>query len=82
MWGDKQDRKITSSYIFNFLNAPISWCAKKQPVVELLTCEYKYVAGCLAACQTVWLEAILKEMEIEVERQWRCQNPGLEGSNF
>jgi len=50
------------------MNAPISWCAKKQPMVALSTCESKYVAGCLAACQAVWLEPILKEMEIEVSR--------------
>jgi len=31
--GDKQDRKRTLGYLFKFLNAPISWCAKKQPVV-------------------------------------------------
>jgi len=64
--GDKQDRKRTSGYLFKFLDAPISWCAKKQPVVALSTREYEYIAGCLAACQEVWLESTLKEMEIEV----------------
>jgi len=63
---NKQDRKITSGYLFKFLNAPISWCAKKQPVVTLSTCESEYIAGCMAASQVVWLETILKEMEIEV----------------
>jgi len=66
--GDKQYRKSTSCYLFKFLNALISWCAKKQLVVALSTCESEYVAGCLAACQAVWLEATLKEMEIEVDR--------------
>jgi len=66
--GDKQDRKSTSGYLFKFLNDPISWCAKKQPVVALSTCESKYIAGCMVACQAVWLENILKEMEIEVSR--------------
>ena len=66
--GNKQDGKSTSGYIFKFLNAPISWCAKKQPVVALSTCESKYIAGCMAACLAVWLENILKEMEIEVSR--------------
>jgi len=37
--GDKQDRKSTSGYIFKFMNASISWCAKRQPVVALSTCE-------------------------------------------
>jgi hypothetical protein len=66
--GVKQDRKSTSGYLFKFLNDPISWCAKKQPVVALLTCESEYIAECMAACQAVWLENILKEMEIEVSR--------------
>jgi len=64
--GDKHGRKSTSGYLFKFLNAPISWRAKKQPVVALSTCESEYIAGCMAACQEVWLENILKEMEIEV----------------
>ncbi|XP_039688058.1 secreted RxLR effector protein 161-like [Medicago truncatula] len=51
--GDKQDRKSTSGYLFKFLNAPISWCAKKQPVVALSTCESEYIAGCMTACQAV-----------------------------
>jgi len=66
--GDKQDRKSTSGYLFKFLNAPISWCAKKQPVVALSTCESEYIARCMATCQAIWLENILKEMEIEVIR--------------
>jgi len=66
--GDKHDRKSTLGYLFKFLNAPISWCVKKQPVVALSTCESEYIAGCMAACQAVWLENILKEMEIEVSR--------------
>ena len=62
--GDRQDRKSTSGYLFKFLNAPISWCAKNQLVVALSTCESEYIVGCLA----VWLESILKEMKIEVNR--------------
>ena len=63
-FGAKQDRKSTLGYLFKFLNALISWCAKKQPVVALLTCESEYIVGCMAGCQVVWLENILKEMEI------------------
>jgi hypothetical protein len=52
--------------LFKFLNAHISWCAKKQPIVALSTCNFEYIAGCLAAYQAVWLESVLNEMEIEV----------------
>ena len=67
-FGDKHDRKTTSGYLFKFLNAPISWCAKKQPVVALSTCESEYIVGCMAACREVWLENILKKVEKEVRR--------------
>ncbi|XP_039685131.1 uncharacterized mitochondrial protein AtMg00810-like [Medicago truncatula] len=50
--------------ISRFMSEPR--CAKKQPVVALSTCESEYIAGCMAACQAIWLENILKEMEIEL----------------
>jgi len=65
--GDKQDWKSTSWHQFKFLNAPISWCAKTKLIVALSTCESEYIAGCMAVCQAVWLENILKGMEIEVK---------------
>ena len=36
--------------------------------MALSTCESEYIAGCMVACQAVWLENMLKEMEIEVSR--------------
>ena len=36
--------------------------------MALSTCESKYIAGCMEACQAIWLENILKEMEIKVSR--------------
>jgi hypothetical protein len=36
--------------------------------MALSTYESEYIAECMAACQTVWLENILKEMVIEVRR--------------
>jgi len=52
--------------VFKLLIAPISWCTKKQPVESLSTCEYEYIAGCLATCQAVWLDFVLKELNIKV----------------
>lgn len=43
--GDKVDRKSTSGYMFKFLNAPISWCSKKQNVIALSSCEAEYMAA-------------------------------------
>ena len=50
--GDKSDKKNTLSYIFKFLEAPISWCSMKQPVVALSKCEANYIVGSFAACQS------------------------------
>lgn len=40
--------------------------AKKHPVVTISTGEYEYKVGCLAACQTIWLDYVLRELKIEV----------------
>ncbi|WJX39045.1 hypothetical protein P8452_26635 [Trifolium repens] len=58
------DRRSTSGYLFKFQNAPVSWCSKKQSVIALSSCEAKYVAGSLAACQANWLQSLLSEMNI------------------
>lgn len=65
-YSDKQDRKSTLGYLFMFMNYPISWCTKKQFMVAFSTCESEYIAGCLAACQAILLDSVLKELKIEV----------------
>ena len=65
--GDKSNKKSTSGYVFKFLEAPISWCSKKKPVVVLSTCEAEYIAGDFAACQAMWLVSVLKKLKIEVK---------------
>jgi len=37
--GDRSDKRSTSSYVFKYNNAAISWCTKKQPVIALSSCE-------------------------------------------
>lgn len=63
--GDQMDRKSTSGYFFRFLGAPISWCSKKQGVVDLSSSEAEYIAAAQAACQILWLESLLEEMKIK-----------------
>ncbi|CAJ2673693.1 unnamed protein product [Trifolium pratense] len=50
-YGDHVDKRSTTGYIFKFLNAPIPWCSKKQPVISLSSCEAEYIACAFAACQ-------------------------------
>ncbi|GAU50483.1 hypothetical protein TSUD_409690 [Trifolium subterraneum] len=64
--GDHVDRRSTTGYIFKFLHAPISWCSKKQPVIALSSCEAEYIACDFAACQGIWLESLLKDIQVEL----------------
>ncbi|RDX60905.1 Copia protein, partial [Mucuna pruriens] len=66
--GDKVERKNTYGYLFKYLDAPISWCSKKQSVVALSSCEAEYIGSAEAACQSLWLEALLEEMKLQYER--------------
>ncbi|PNY18017.1 copia-type polyprotein [Trifolium pratense] len=71
--GDKIDRRSTTGYFFKFMNASISWCSRKQPVVALSSCEAEYIAGSYAACQALWIESVLKELKVDVERPIKLQ---------
>lgn len=54
--------------MFQFQGAPISWISKKQPVVALSSCEAEYIAGCYAACQAVWIDSLLNELGVNIQR--------------
>jgi len=62
--GDKDDRKSTVGYVFKFGTSPISWCSKKQSLVVLSTCEAEYTVAAMAACQALWLEALMEELNL------------------
>ncbi|RZC15548.1 Copia protein isoform B [Glycine soja] len=69
--GDKVERKSTTSYLFKFLGTSISWCSKKQQVVALSSCEAEYIAACYPACQALWLDSLLEELKVEIQRPVR-----------
>ena len=66
--GDKVDRRSTTGYYFRFMEASVAWCSRKQPVVALSSCEAEYIAGSYAACQALWIDSVLKELKIDVEK--------------
>jgi len=62
--GDKDDRKNIVGYVFKFGTTPISWCLKKQSVVALSTCGEEYIVAAMAACQALWMEALMEELNL------------------
>lgn len=66
--GDHDNRRSTARYIFQYGNGSISWCCKKQNVVALSSCEAEYIAASLGACQALWLENLMEEMQLNFEK--------------
>lgn len=57
---DKDNRKSIGGYVFIHENGSISWSSKKYDVVALSSCEVEYIVASFRACQTAWLETLLK----------------------
>lgn len=55
--------RITTCYAFKFQGAPISWICKKQPVVDLSSCEAKYIV----ICSVSWIEVVLIEIGVNIQ---------------
>ncbi|RDX67657.1 Copia protein, partial [Mucuna pruriens] len=64
-YGDKSDRKSTTGYIFLYRGAPIYWSSTKEPVVALSSCEAKYIVTSETLCQVAWLDALMKDLQVE-----------------
>ena len=62
--GDKNDRKLTSGYVFMLSDGPIIWTSKKQSAISLSSTEAEYKGVVNAATQCLWLQGILGEFGI------------------
>ena len=63
--GDVNTRKSTSGYIFKVCGGPITWCAQRQTIVTLSTCEAEYVAASNASREAIWLTRLLEDLRIQ-----------------
>jgi hypothetical protein len=66
--GDADTRRSTSGLVFFLYGTPISWRSVLQPMVALSTTEAEYIAYTEAAKEGLWLQSLLKQIGIEIEK--------------
>ncbi|MCO5609065.1 hypothetical protein L7F22_063286 [Adiantum nelumboides] len=54
--------------MFSLGSAAITWGSKKQPTVALLSTEAEYRGAATVACEVAWLELLLGDLGIQVQR--------------
>ncbi|MCO5609077.1 hypothetical protein L7F22_063299 [Adiantum nelumboides] len=54
--------------MFSLGSAAITWSSKKQPTVALSSTEVEYRGAAMAACEVAWLELLLGDLGIQVQR--------------
>ena len=62
--GDSDDRKSTTGFVFFLRDTAFTWISKKQPIVTLSTCEAEYVAAITCVSHGIWLQNLLKELNM------------------
>ena len=63
----KADRRSTSRFVFSLGSRAISWSSKKQPTIALPSIEAECRGTAVAACETVWLKRILKDLGVPIK---------------
>ncbi|MCO5586046.1 hypothetical protein L7F22_039984 [Adiantum nelumboides] len=66
--GSVCDRQSTIGFMFSLGNAAITWSSKKQPTIALSSTEVEYRGAAMAACEVAWLELLLGDLGIQVQR--------------
>lgn len=60
--GDVDDRRSTGGMAFYINQSLVAWSLQKQKTVVLSSCEAEFMAATDAACQVLWLRALLGEV--------------------
>ena len=66
--GNKETRRSTSGYWCSLGSGVVSWLSKKQPTIALSTTEAEYRVATQAACEATWLEMLLKDLGVKIQR--------------
>lgn len=64
---DREDRKSTTGYLIKVFGNVVVWSSKKQQQVTLSSTEAEYVAACAAVQETLWIEKLLTDLDIEID---------------
>ena len=74
--GDVCTRRSTSGFLFLLHGGPVGWSSRRQSCVALSTTESEYVAACEAAREGVWLQRLLRDINMVSERplELQCDN--------
>ncbi len=49
--------------MFSFGSGAVNWSSKKQPTLALSNTEAEYRGAAIAACEVVWLQKLLSDLE-------------------
>ena len=61
--GNVDDRKSTGGMVFYLDDSLITWISQKQRCVALSSCEAEFMAATAAACQGIWLQRVLSQIQ-------------------
>ncbi|XP_073003520.1 uncharacterized protein [Typha latifolia] len=59
--GDLETAKALQA-VFKLSLGAVTWSSKKQPVVTLSTIEAQFIAAASCACQSIWMQRILRKL--------------------
>lgn len=62
---DLVDRRSVTGCIFKLYGCTVNWITRKQPTVSLSSTEAELAALCTAACHTLWMVRVLRDLGLK-----------------
>lgn len=60
--GDKNIRRLTTGYLFELTQRPITWGSKRHSTISLSTTEAEFIAASKATREAIWLRKLLSDI--------------------